>query len=72
MSMTIDLPQCLEQRRGGEEAKNVSLRGEAGADKNEGGRGGGERNLPAQQNVSLMKDTLMMECVNDCFRSDST
>ena len=39
MSMTIDLPQCQEQRRGG--PKNVSLRGEAGADKNEGGGWGG-------------------------------
>ena len=42
MSMTVDLPQCQEQRRGGGGTpKNVSLRAEAGADENEGEVGGG-------------------------------
>ena len=50
MSMTIDLSQCQEQRQGGKGPKNVSLKEEAGADKNEGGVG---RDPSAQQNVSL-------------------
>ena len=50
MSMTFDLLQCQEQLRGGRAQKNVSLTGEAGADKNEG-RGVGEGPLPKKMSV---------------------
>ena len=53
--MTLDLPQCQEQLGGGGEAKKCQLRGDAGADKNEGGGGGGGAQQKCQSELALTK-----------------